>query len=154
MAVADTGPADPRPCRRNTEFGSQFLHLFRAKRLLDLLAGDREIGAGRYPRLGLLAKAGLLEFGDDALDAAMFVDIALTRDNASAPMTPLEFHLIDPYRPPAKNRYARVCTARHKAGPLRRLVKVQAKPHYSIVDSYQSAKSQTVVMALSYDLVI
>ena len=61
----------------NTEFGGQFLHLFRAERLLHLLAGDREIGACGYPRLGLLAKAGLLEFGDDALDAARLDDIAL-----------------------------------------------------------------------------
>ena len=52
-------------------------HLFRAQGLLDLLGGDREIGAGGNPRLDLLAQAGLFEFGDGALDAVRFIKIRL-----------------------------------------------------------------------------
>lgn len=50
----------------NAEFSGHFLHLSRTKSLLDLLGVDWKIGAGGYPRLGMLAKAGLLKFRDDA----------------------------------------------------------------------------------------
>jgi hypothetical protein len=49
----------------------------RTKSLLDLLGVDWKIGAGGYPRLGMLAKAGLLKFRDDTLDATVFLDIVL-----------------------------------------------------------------------------
>ena len=49
----------------------------RAQGLLDLLGGDREIGAGGNPRLDLLAQASLFEFGDGALDAVRFIKIRL-----------------------------------------------------------------------------